>query len=96
MKSVVELIKFSLTEIPGVKFFLTEHLSQDPLEMFFGKQRMSCGRGTNPNVRTFLQNTMSLQLQGSVTMQPFRGNCQRKKRSNVTVDDAPLPKRKKN
>ena len=57
MKSVVELIRFSLDKIPGVKFVLTEHLCQDPLEAFFGRQRMSCGKNDNPSVQTFLQNT---------------------------------------
>ena len=44
MTSVVELVRYALTSIPGVKFVLTEHLCQDPLEAFFGRQRMSCGR----------------------------------------------------
>ena len=42
MKSVVELVRYSLTSIPGVNFVLTEHLCQ--LEAFFGRQWMSCGR----------------------------------------------------
>ena len=73
MKSVVELIRYSLDKIAGVKFVLTEHLCQDPLEAFFGSQRMSCGKNDNPNVQTFLQNTSSLRAQGSASMNPFRG-----------------------
>ena len=93
MKSVVELIRFSLDKIPGVKFVLTEHLCQDPLEAFFGRQRMSCGKNDNPNVQTFLQNTSSLRVQGSASMNPFRGNCRRGKRKrDIIVDDTPLPK----
>lgn len=82
--------------IPGVKCVLTEHLNQDPLEAFFGRHRMSCGRNDNPNVRTFLDNTVSLRIQGSAALQPFRGNCRRKKRSDITeipVDNTPLKKR---
>ena len=94
MKSVVELIQFSLDKIPGVKFVLTEHLCQDPLEAFFGRQRMSCGKNDNPNVQTFLQNTSSLRVQGSASINPFRGNCRRGKRKrDIIVDDTPLPKR---
>ena len=95
MKSVVELVKYALDKIEGVDFFLTEHLCQDPLEAFFGRQRMSCGRNDNPNVQTFLQNTSSLRIQGSTALNPFRGNCRRGKRKrDIIVDDTPLPKRR--
>ena len=95
VKSVVELVRYSLDTIPGVKFVLTEHLCQDPLEAFFGRQRMSCGRNDNPSVQTFLQNTTSLRVQGSASMNPFRGNTRRGKRKrDIVVDDTPLPKRK--
>ena len=36
--SFVELIRF-LLGIPGVDVFLSEKISQDPLEKFFGLQR---------------------------------------------------------
>ena len=78
---MVELVRYSLTKIPGVECVLTEHLCQDPLEAFFGRQRMSCGHIDNPNVQTFLQNTVSLRIQGSAALQPF------------PVDNTPLPKR---
>lgn len=95
MKSVVELVRYSLDKITGVKFVFTEHLCQDPLEAFFGRQRMSFGRNDNPNVQAFLQNTRSLRVQGSAAMNPFRGNCRRGKRKReIVVDDTPLPKRK--
>ena len=96
MKSVVELVRYALTSIPGVKFVLTEHLCQDPLEAFFGRQRMSCGRNDNPNVKSFLQNTVSLRVQGSAAMQPYRGNCRRRKRQHsIPYDNTPLPKRRR-
>ena len=38
MKSFVELIQYIFT-VPGVKVFLSEKISQDPLEKFFGCQR---------------------------------------------------------
>ena len=95
VKSVVELVHYSLT-IPGVKYVLTEHVCQDQLEAFFGRQRMSCGRNDNPNVQTFLQNIVSLRIQGSTALQPFRGNCgrgQQSCRTPIPVNNAPLPKR---
>ena len=45
-----------ILSIPGVKCVLTEQLNQDPLEAFFGRRRMSCGRNDNPSVNTFLKN----------------------------------------
>jgi hypothetical protein len=70
VKAVVELVKFCLS-IPGVKCVLTEHLNQDPLEAFFGRQRMSCGRNDNPSVSTFLKNAVSLRVKGLAALQPF-------------------------
>lgn len=92
---MVEMVRYCLDNIPGVEFFLTEHLCQDPLEAFFGRQRMSCGRNDNPSVHTFLHNTTSLRIQGSAALQPFRGNCRRgKKNKRIAVDNTPLEKRK--
>lgn len=97
MKAIVELIRYCLS-IPGVKFVLTEHLNQDPLEAFFGCQRMICGRNDNPSVNTFMHNTVSLRIQGSAALKPFRGNCRRRKRSEIKpipVDNTPLEKRRR-
>ena len=84
---MVELIPF-LLRIRGVKYVLTEKFCQDPLESFFGKQRMHGGANDNPTVATFLKNTVSLRLQGSVALKPVRGNCRRgKAKREVIVDD---------
>uniref|UniRef100_A0A1X7V4I6 Transposable element P transposase n=1 Tax=Amphimedon queenslandica TaxID=400682 RepID=A0A1X7V4I6_AMPQE len=40
--SCIELIHFIFT-IPGVRSFLSEHISQDPLKKYFGRQRQSGG-----------------------------------------------------
>ena len=77
---------------------LTEKFCQDPLESFFGKQRMKGGSNDNPNVATFLKNTSSLRVQGSLALKPMRGNCRRGKENNIQnieVDETPLPKRKR-
>ena len=96
VNSMVELIPF-LLNVKGVKYVLTEKFCQDPLESFFGKQRMKGGSNDNPNVATFLKNTSSLRVQGSVAMKPLRGNCRRGKKNmqDVEVDDTPLPKRRR-
>lgn len=97
VKAVVGLVRYCL-EVPGVKCVLTEHLNQDPLEAFFGRQRMGCGRNDNPSVQSFLQKTVSLRVQGSAALQPFRGNCRRRRESDrqpIPVDNTPIKKRKR-
>jgi hypothetical protein len=95
---MVEIIPF-LLKVKGVRYVLTEKFCQDPLESFFGKQRMKGGSNDNPNVATFLKNTSSLRVQGSVAMKPIRGNCRRgrgkENMNDIEVDDSPLPKRKR-
>ena len=84
-----------LLDVPGVSYVLTERFNQDPLESFFGKQRMRGGYNDNPNVKTFLKNTQSLRVQGSVALKPMRGNCRRSKgkENTIAVDSTPLPER---
>ena len=93
MKSFVELTKYLLKQ-DGVKYFLSEKLCQDPLESFFGKQRMRGGYSDNPTVSSFQYGTSSLRVQGSVAVRAVRGNCKRgRNRKEITVDETPLPKR---
>lgn len=93
VKSFSELIPFIFTKIPDVKFFFSEKLCQDPLESFFGNQRMHGGSNDNPNVATFLQGTVSIRAQGSASLQPLRGNCTAFCNPELVVDETPLKKR---
>ena len=43
-----------------VKSFLSERISQDPLEKFFGTQRQRRRVHENPSVSDFIQNTQAL------------------------------------
>ena len=91
VNSFVELVSY-----PGVSYVLSEKLCQDPLESFFGKQRMRGGYCDNPTVQSFLKGTTSLRVQGSMATKPTRGNCRRgKENEEEAVDDTPLPKRKR-
>ena len=80
-----------------MKFFLSSRLNQDPLESFFGKQRQRGGGSDNPNVYQFINNTQSLRIQGSVALQPLRGNCRKREQINEEnlITSEPLPKRKR-
>jgi len=64
-----------LLSAPGVDYILSERLSQDPLESFFGKQRAAGGRSDNPTVQQFCKNTVSLRVQGSAALEHLRCNC---------------------
>ncbi len=93
VKSFVEFVP-TLFEIPGVKAFLSERLSQDPLEKFFGCQRQRGGRHENPNVQDFIRNTQALRVIDSFCVDVAKGNC----RGNPTTqeigkENAPLPRR---
>ena len=97
MHSFVDLTRIILA-IPGVQYILSEKFCQDPVESFFGKQRAQGGRNENPNAMQFLHNTVSLRVQGSMALEPARGNCRKRGRSDSNadiVDGCPLPKRKR-
>ena len=72
--SFVELVKYLFT-VRGVKMFTSEHLNQDPLESFFGKQEQKGGGSDNPTVAQFINTTSSLRAQGSVSIHPLRVSC---------------------
>lgn len=96
VKSFVEVARYLLRQ-PGVKFLLSEKFCQDPLEEFFGHQRAKGGRNDNPTVQQFCKNTVSLRVQGSTALKLSRGNCRKRPGDNtITVDNAPLPKRRRN
>ena len=95
MHSFVELSKI-LLGIPGVQYLLSEKFCQDPVESFFGKQRAFGGRNVNPTVKQFMENTVSLRVQGSSALEPARGNCRRRGHTGSDVlDNTKLPKRKR-
>jgi len=59
--SFVELTKYLLS-IPGVTVFMSNRLSQDPIEKFFGQQRQRGSFNDNPNVSQFVKGTQALTL----------------------------------
>ena len=56
VKSFVELVQY-IVKVPGAQLFLSERISQDSLENFFGMQRQRGRTGENPNVSQFCTNT---------------------------------------
>lgn len=95
VKSFVELVKFIFT-IPGVTTFLSERLSQDPLEKFFGCQRQRGGVNENPNVHDFCKNTQALRVIHSTCISSVRSNCRGNKEPiDLDQENRPLPKRRR-
>ena len=95
----MELVRF-IFKIPGVETFLSERLTQDPLEQFFGMQRQRGGTSENPSVQAFCKNTQALRVVNSVCSGVSRGNCRGRKesQSQLAIEDKenePLPKRKR-
>ena len=87
--SFVEVTEMLLS-VPGVQFLLSEKFCQDPLESYFGKQRYRGGSSDNPSVKEFIDNAVSLRVQGSAALEPLRGNCSRKQQSGpLLVDETP-------
>ena len=64
MLSFVELVPLLLS-VPGVKCVLSEKFCQDRLESFFGQQRYKGGRNDNLFAKEFMDNAVSLRVQGS-------------------------------
>ena len=92
VKSFTELVQF-IFKIPGVKFFLSERICQDPLENFFGCQRQRGRTGENPNVQQFCKNSQALRVINSVCASVVKGNCRGRKQPIALKENKPLPKR---
>ena len=96
--SFVELTRYLLRrpEVSG-HYLLSERFSQDPVENYFGRQRAAGGYSQNPTVQACVTNAQSLRVQGSLALNPVRGNSSRKRRhfNAEIIDDTPLPKRKR-
>ena len=78
-KSFVAIVRY-LLGVPGVQYILSEKLSQDPLENYFGQQRARGGRCDNPTMSDCLHSAQSLRVQRSFALQPVRGNCSKKRK----------------
>lgn len=96
--SFIEMTKFLLPENDNSDlFFLSERISQDPIENYFGRQRARGGRNENPTFQQCIHNAAALRVQKSIALDPVRGNCRRKRLiyPEEKIDDTPLPKRKR-
>lgn len=92
MHSLVELS----VGVPGMQYLLSEKFCQDLVESLFGKQRACGGRNDSPTVKQFMENTVSLRIQGSSALESARGNCRKRGcTASDVIDNTKLPKRKR-
>ena len=77
------MARYLLLHHKGV-FLLSERLTQDPLEEFFGQQRARGGRSDTPDARTFLYNAQAIRVQRTLAI-GHGGNV--RKRSKQWTDD---------
>ena len=73
VNSFVALGRLLLNE-DGVKFLLSEKLSQEPLEEYFSKQKAKVGAGENPAVETFNRNFLGLNVAGDELVRVVNAN----------------------
>ena len=58
--SLVEVTEFLLSQ--GMEYVLSERFYQDPVEEYFGNQRMLGRRCDNPDIRTFGYNDNTIRI----------------------------------
>ena len=68
----------------GIASFLSEKLSQEPLEKFFGCQRQHGATHENLTVAAFLKNTQSMRVINSIWVKDLTGNCRGCKQKVMT------------
>ena len=93
--AVIECVYFLLGE--GMEYVLTERFCLDPVEEYFGHQRMLGRRTENPDLQEYMYNanTIRVQKEVSLTSGNTRGRYNRKRSWVYTTDDI-VKKRKRN
>ena len=97
VNSFVELVEYMyIFKIPGVNVFLSERLSQDPLEKFFGCIRQRGKSHENPNMQQFCKGSQALRIINGTCGFVSKGNCRGNKTSvDWEKENRPLPRRKR-
>ena len=85
VSSFVELVPIILSQ-PGVEYFLSEKICQDPLEKFFGCLRQRGRVNDNPMLNEVFKGAQGLRVIGDVNVKAIAGNCRGKR----SADDAVL------
>lgn len=81
-------------------FFLSEKISQDPVEEYFSKQRAKGGSNENPDLNMVNRNVLALDVTGDELLQVLNGNVRKNKKDRQqhtldVTDMTRLPTRKR-
>ena len=92
--SFIELVTYLFKE-SDAKSFLSERISQDPVEKLFGRQRQRGAVNENPTVNEFLNNNQALRIVDSTRIDASRGNTRGANTCEIiNVSSSLLQKRK--
>ena len=96
MKSFVEITKFLLPEEERDLFILSERISQDSLENYFGQLRARGGRNENATLQQCVHSANAIRVQKSQALDPVKGNSSRKRDCKTPpIDSTPWLKRRR-
>jgi len=73
-KSFIELVQYLFT-LEDAHSFLSQRVSQESTEKYFGCQRQRGSVHDNPNVEEFSKNAQAIRIVDSDTRAPLKGNC---------------------
>lgn len=91
--SFIELAKTLLEE--GAEFILSEKFSQDPIEEYFGKQRMRLGCNENPNLNQYNFNALAINVAGDNLIRSDGNTRGKQADKTFNMNDTALPPCKK-
>ena len=91
--SLVEATKFLLSQ--GMEYVLSERFCQDPVEEYFGSQRMLGSRCDNPDIRTFGYNDNTIRIQRHISLDSGNTRGGHKQEKWVNIINDPLHCREK-
>ncbi|XP_065920903.1 uncharacterized protein [Dysidea avara] len=101
VKSFLELVPI-LLHIDGVCAFLSEKLSQDSIENYFGRLRQHGRANENPTIAQVLKSSQNIRVINSIWVDDITGNCRGSKRKSYDLESVsfeylnkPLPKRRR-
>ena len=92
--SLLELVPYMFT-IPGVNSFLSERISQDPLEKYFGRERQRGGVNDNPNACQFLKGNQALRVVNAINFDVVLGNIRGSNKLSLPGKENAQPLRKR-
>ena len=103
MKKLISFLVNSFTTlgklllVEGAEYILSEKFCQDPLEEYFGKQRMRLGCNDNPMLIEYNSNALGLNVAGDNLIRVFGSNTKGRKDEfqMLDVNDTDLPSSKK-